>query len=409
MAGMKHAGSGGSRGEVSPLAVQLQQAWLHTQTPKAKKRPVSSSQLTNSCIPRLQQQEQQQSALESLSSIFPELAARLPQKKKPVLFSYFQEDEEPKAREVEVGFNDGALRSSSPSLFPPHDTLQSVANRIHSVTPPSSLAHRLPLSPVVHNSDSSEDLARAAPAVLASHIFSENSTSLASLQDAYSSPDDKGSTPRQGDATSPSDLADLDGVEFFMTEEEANTLEEYVNSFVDEEQESKKCMFVESSAYQAMAQELGDVIAGDDASRFDSETLDKVLYSDDWLNHILSNPVVADVLDGLKKDGSRTSFANDEAGDPLLDLNPGNSGLKGPSWTEMHPPEAATALGAQSSMSQCSFNSESLPACSEDALHHSHIPDGGGNGHHVSKPTSSPWTTNGHPVLPDDLHHLLLR
>jgi len=48
---MKHAGSGGSRGEVSPLAVQLQQAWLHTQTPKAKKRPVSSSQLTNSCIP----------------------------------------------------------------------------------------------------------------------------------------------------------------------------------------------------------------------------------------------------------------------------------------------------------------------------------------------------------------------
>jgi len=261
----------------------------------------------------------------------------------------------------------------------------------------------------VHNSDSSEDLARAAPAVLASHIFSENSTSLASLQDAYSSPDDKGSTPRQGDATSPSDLADLDGVEFFMTEEEANTLEEYVNSFVDEEQESKKCMFVESSAYQAMAQELGDVIAGDDASRFDSETLDKVLYSDDWLNHILSNPVVADVLDGLKKDGSRTSFANDEAGDPLLDLNPGNSGLQGPSWTEMHPPEAATALGAQSSMSQCSFNSESLPACSEDALHHSHIPDGGGNGHHVSKPTSSPWTTNGHPVLPDDLHHLLRR
>jgi hypothetical protein len=176
MAGMKHARSGGSRGEVSPLAAQLQQAWLHTQMPKAKKRPVSSSQLTNSCIPRLQLQEQQQSALESLSSIFPELAARLTQKKKPMLFSVFQEGEDPNPKEVEVGFNDDALRSICPFLFP-HDRLQSVVSGTQCVTtPPSPLPHRPPLSAttrVVHNSNSLAHLAPAAPADLASHFVSK--------------------------------------------------------------------------------------------------------------------------------------------------------------------------------------------------------------------------------------------
>jgi hypothetical protein len=355
MAGMKHARSAGSGGEVSPLAAQLQQAWLHTQMPKAKKRSVSSSQLTNS-LPVLQQQDQQQSALESLSSIFPELAATLPHKKKPTLFSFFQEGEALKPKEKEVRFKD----YSCPSLFP-HDTLQSVANRTHSVTPPSPLPRRPTLcasTPVVHNSDSLEHL--AAKPVLASHVFSENCT------------------PR----SSPSNLVDLDGVEFFMTEGE-------------------------SSAYQAMAQELGDLIAGDDASQFDSETLEKDLYSDDWLNDILSGPVVADISDRLK-DGSRSSFADDEAGDPLLDLDLGNSGLRA-SQTEMTPPEAAAAGALSWSMSQSSFNSESLTAFSEGALHHSHIPDGGDNSRHFSKPTKFQWNTNGNPVLPDNLHHLLLR
>ncbi len=357
MAGIKHARSGGSGGEVSPLAAQLQQAWLHTQMPKAKKRSASSSQLANS-LPVLQQQDQQQSALESLSSIFPELAATLPQKKKPRLFSFFQEGEALKPKEKEVRFKDYSLRSSCPSLFP-HDTQQSVANRTHSVTPPSLLPHRPTLcasTPVVHNSDSLEHL--AAKPVLASHVFSESST------------------PR----SSPSNLVDLDGVEFFMTEGE-------------------------SSAYQAMAQELGDLIAGDDASRFDSETVEKGLYSDDWLNDILGGPVVGDISDGLN-DGSRSSFADDEAGDPLLDLDLGNSGLRA-SQTEMPPPEEAAAGALSWSMSQSSFNS--LTAFSEDALHHSHIPDGGGNSRHFSKPTRFLWITNGNPVLPDNLHHLLLR
>jgi hypothetical protein len=411
MAGRKDAKSGGSEGEVSPLALQLQQAWVHTQMPNAKKRS-ASSQLTNSCMPPPQQREQQQSALESLSSIFPELAARLPQKKKPMLFPVFQEGEDPTPKEVEVGFTDDALRSSCPFLFP-HDRLQSVVSRTQCVTTPASpLPHRPPLSAttrVVHNSNSSAHLAPAAPADLASHFFSKNSTSLASLRDAYPSPDDKGTAPSQGEAgSSPPNLADLDGVDFFMTEGEANTFHEYVNSFVEEEPESNKCMFLESSAYQAMAQEVGDLIAGDDASQFDIETLEKALYSDDWLNDILGGPVVADILDGLKN-GSRNSFTNDEAGHPFLDLDPGNRALGAPSRTETQPPEAAAALGAQSSMSQCSFNSESLTACSEDSLHHSHIPDGGGNSHHVSKPTSSLWITNGHPVLQDDLHHLLFR
>jgi hypothetical protein len=415
MAGIKDAKSGGIGGEVSPLALQLQQAWVHTQMPNAKKRS-ASSQLTNSCMPPLQQREQQQSALESLSSIFPELArelaARLPQKKKPMLFSVFQEGEYPKPTEVEVGFNDDAFGSSCPFLFP-HDRLQSVVSRTQCVTtPPSPLPHRSPLSAttrVVHNSNSLAHLAPAAPADLASHFFFKNSTSPASLWDAYPSPDEEGSSPSQGEAgSSLSNLADLDRVGFFMTEGEANTFHEYVNSFLEEEPESNKCMFLESSAYQAMAQELGDLIAGDDASQFDSETLEKDLYSNDWLNDILDGPVVDDILDGLKN-GSRSSFTNDEAGDPFLDLDPGKRDLGAPSRTEMHPPEAAAALGAQSSMSQCSFNSESLTACSEDALHHSHIPDGGGNSRHVSKPTSSLWVTNGHPILQDDLRHLLFR
>ncbi|KAH8953861.1 hypothetical protein BDL97_08G049500 [Sphagnum fallax] len=359
MAGIKNVKSGGSGGEVSPLAAQLQQAWLHTQMPKAKKRSASSSQLTNS-LPVLQQQDQQQSALESLSSIFPELASTLPQKKKPRLFSFFQEGEALKPKEKKVCFKDYSLRSSSPSLFP-HDTLQSVANRTYSVTPPSPLPHRPTLcasTPVVHNSDSVEHL--AAKPVPASQVFSENCT------------------PR----SSPSNLVDLDGVEFFMTEGE-------------------------SSVYEAMVQELGDLIAGDDASQFDSETLEKDLYSDDWLNDILGGPVVADISDGLK-DGSRSSFADDETGDPLLDLDLGNSGLLA-SQIEMTPPEAAAAEDLSWSTSQSTFNSESLTAISEDALHHSHIPDGGGNSRHFSKPTEFLWVTNGNPVLPDNLHHLLLR
>ncbi|CAM6074416.1 unnamed protein product [Sphagnum tenellum] len=116
MAGINNVRSGGSGGEVSTLAAQLQQAWLHTQMPKAKKRSASSNQLTNS-LPVLQQQDQQQSALESLSSIFPELASTLPQKKKPRLFSFFKEGEALKPKEKKVRFKDYSLRSSSPSLF----------------------------------------------------------------------------------------------------------------------------------------------------------------------------------------------------------------------------------------------------------------------------------------------------
>jgi hypothetical protein len=48
-----------------------------------------------------------------------------------------------------------------------------------------------------------------------------------------------------------------------MTKGEANTFHEYVNKVMEEELESNKCMFVDSGAHQAMAQELGDLIVGD--------------------------------------------------------------------------------------------------------------------------------------------------
>jgi hypothetical protein len=49
-----------------------------------------------------------------------------------------------------------------------------------------------------------------------------------------------------------------------MTKGEANTFHEYVNNVLEEELESNKCVFVESDAHQTMAQELGDLIVGDD-------------------------------------------------------------------------------------------------------------------------------------------------
>jgi hypothetical protein len=71
--------------------------------------------------------------------------------------------------------------------------------------------------------------------------------------------------PSQGEANSSLyNLEDLNNVEFFMTKGEANTFHEYVNIVMEEELESNECMFVESGAHQAMVQELGDLIVGDD-------------------------------------------------------------------------------------------------------------------------------------------------
>ncbi len=99
-----------------------------------------------------------------------------------------------------------------------------------------------------------------------------------------------------------------------MTKGEANTFHEYVNIVMEEELESNKCMFVDNGAHQAMVQELGDLIVGDDVYQFDSETLETDLYLGNQLNDVFGGLAVTNTLYGFKN-GSRSSFTDDEAGD----------------------------------------------------------------------------------------------
>ncbi len=181
-----------------------------------------------------------------------------------------------------------------------------------------------------------------------------------------------------------------------MTKRKANIFLEHVNNVMEEELESNECMFVESGAHQTMEQELGDLIVGDDVFQFDSETLEKDLYLGNQLNDVFGCLVVANTLYGLKN-GSRSSFTNDEVSDPFVDLDLGNCGLQAPTRTQMHPLEVV--VGSQNNMSQCNFNFKYLTTCSKNALHHSHILDGGGNNPHVSKPSSSLWIKMGIPYF----------
>jgi hypothetical protein len=396
MSGSKHdrsggsgGGGGGGGGEGSPLATQLQQAWLHTQMPKTQKRSLISAPSRQS------KSSPDQSAFKSLSSIFPELAA-LPQEKKPMIFSVFQEGEQPKPKDLEATKDSF---SSCPSLFA--NITETVANSISS-TPPPSLPHRsLSASHVVQSSSSnSSERGGALASFLTTHSFSGSSSHASFAADA-NSPDWTEST-HSGEggevAGSLFNLAgDLDPVDSSVTSEgeDVNTFYSYLNNLMDDEPEHHKCMFVEATAFQAMAKELGDLI-GDDSSPAwsDSRTSEKDHDVDSWLEEIMRGPFPAEVPEGIKD--SSKSFTNDEV--ESLDLGNSDPWYNG---TDVHlHPEAALSMHP-------SLDSESLCGGSEDALKHSRVPNRLDS--HDSKSTISQQISIRHQISPVDLSQLLLR
>jgi hypothetical protein len=397
MAGSKHdrsggsGGGGGGGGEVSPLATQLQQAWLHTQMPKTQKRSLISAPSRQS------KSSSDQSAFKSLSSIFPELAA-LPQEKKPMIFSVFQEGEQPKPEDLEAKKDSF---SSCPSLFA--NITESVANSTSS-TPPPSLPHRsLSASHVVQSSSSnSSERGPALASFLTTHSFSGTS-SHASFAADTNSPDCTESTHSGEGGEVAGSLfnlaAELDPVDSSVTSEveDVNTFYSYLNNLMDDEPEHHKCMLMEATAFQAMAKELGDLI-GDDSSLAwsDSRTSEKDQDLDSWLEEIMRGPFPAEVPEGIKD--SSKSFTNDEA--ESLDLGNSDPWYNG---TDVHRhPEAAGPLRMHPSL-----DSESLSGGSEDALKHSHVPNRLDS--HDSKSTISQQISIGHQISPVDLNQLLLR
>jgi len=398
MAGSKHdrsggsgGGGGGGGGEVSPLATQLQQAWLHTQMPKTQKRSLISAPSHQS------KSSPDQSAFKSLSSIFPELAT-LPQEKKPMIFSVFQEGEQPKPQDLEARKDSF---SSCPSLFA--NITESVANSTSSPPPPSLPDRSLSASHVVQSSSSnSSEGGGALASFLTTHRFS-GSNSHASFAADTKSPDCTEST-HSGEggevAGSPFNFAaDPDPVDSSVTSEGevVNTLYSYLNNLMDDEPEHYKCMLVEATAFQAMAKELGDLIGDDSSSAWsDSRTSEKDQDVHSWLEEIMSGPFPAEVPEGIKD--SSKSFTNDEV--ESLDLGNSDPWYNG---TDVHRhPEAAGPLSMHPSL-----DSESLSGGSEDALKHSHVPNRLDS--HDSKSTISQQISIGHQISPVDLNQLLLR
>jgi hypothetical protein len=398
MAGSKHGRSGGSGGgEVSPLAAQLQQAWLKTQMPKTQKRSLISAPSQGKTGPEVQSPHsppvpfEEQSAFKSLSSIFPELAA-LPQEKKPMIFSVFQEGEGPKSRSLSLLPDDSS--NSCPSPF---DGMLSGAAKKKTTSSPSLQHRSLSASPaMLQSSNSFENLAAAAAAPV---LSTSRHSSLPSLADDYSPDYTTGSTPSEGEAGSPIDLQGLDTVDAAVGVEGKNIpFYHYLNSLLDEEPEHNKCMFVECSAYQAMAKELGDLIGDDSSVQSDTKSSDKEDL-DRWLDEITGGPLPDEVPpDGLEH--SYESFTGDKGCDLFQNLTVGNGG----SWAnevEMLPEAAGVQSIGPNLDSVCPSSLD------DDALHHSNMANGG-NGY-VSKPTVSQQISNGHHIPPVDLNYLLLR
>jgi hypothetical protein len=260
-----------------------------------------------------------------------------------------------------------------------------------------SLQHRsLSASPaMLQSSNPFENLAAAAAPV----VSMSGHSSLASLADAYSPDYTTGSTPSEGEAGSPIDLQELDTVDAAVGGERRNIpFYNYLNSLLDEEPEHNKCMFVQCSAYQAMAKELGDLIGDGSSLQSDTKSSDKEDL-DRWFDEITGGPLPDEVpADGLEH--SYESFTSDKGCDLFQDFAVGNGG----SWAnevEM----LSEAAGVQSIGPN--LDSGSPSSLHDDALHHSNMANGG-NGY-VSKPTVSQQISNGHHIPPVDLNYLLLR
>ena len=247
MAGYKHRRSGGSEGseQVSPLASQLQQAWLQTQMPKLQKRTFTSASSVSS-----QQQQQplhlsspssssssssssvrpslKQSALKSLSAIFPEIGDMPEEAVQPVISSVFEDGEEPTPIPTEIRQRNSRCLDYLFASF--------------------SLNEKPTMSSKKHTNRSISE-----PLIEPSLEFCSNSLSGISQEVLV------------GDPTA-TEYPDLDSTAEKVSEENKPFLSYLSDILMEESVEESKCMFMEISSYQAMAKELGDLIGHDSSS-----------------------------------------------------------------------------------------------------------------------------------------------
>ena len=330
MAGSKHGrsgGSGGSGGEASPLETQLQQAWLQTQMPKAPKRSfvsVSTNFSSNSnsnhhhhhrhhqSPPSLGAESQKPSAfsaLKSLSSLFPELA-NVPEERKAMISSVFEENEHPVP--IPAFIREKKVRA-----------LKTLFVDSNFVSAREAKTQRSLSASVAQQSSGSLDLSEICP-LSSSFSFSGSRTTPGTPGEELTYP--------SFDSSAPYD--DIETVTEVEVQQEKKPLFSYITEMLmDEKLEEKKCMFVEMTAYQAMAKELGDLISGDSppvsydlsfpgSSSYDSfpnpgdspSVPESEFHGeedhagvDSWIDEILGGPPPAELRDSP---GSKTKLGN---------------------------------------------------------------------------------------------------
>ena len=323
MAGSKHERSGGSEGtgEVSPLTAQLQQAWLQTQMPKLQKRtfmsgssaPRQPSRLSPSSGPIAEQ-----SALKSLSSIFPELA-NIPEEKKPMISSVFKDGEEPVPLPAVL---QNRKKDCLGIMFVDYSILEKEAKHKGPQTKRSISASH------VQRSSGSLDFSDSG------HLSSSHSFSGSTQRAESHAPSEDSLYPTRSGSQdtydAPKDFRELDPESAAKVEGETRPLFSYLSDMLmDETVDDRKCMFVEMSAYQAMAKELGDLI-GDDSppsppviqdSFPEFQNGDDTGLVDNWINEILNGPPPTELRDNFHYSGDGNGFA-DKNGNDYGELSP---------------------------------------------------------------------------------------
>ena len=401
MAGSKHErsrGTGGS-GEVSPLAAQLQQAWLQTQMPKVQKRSFTSvaKQQPSRLSPTFPVAEQ--SALKSLSSIFPELAS-MPEEKKPIISSVFKDGEEqhpiPAWQKHKSECLSYLIEGNLPALS------RTLRNLKESKVP---TLRSLSASLVEHSSESSS-FSVSGP-LSTSYSFSGTGTTH-----SHPEPDMEAFSPLPNvfentrSITSfadfePESAADVDPEAAAEIAEEKSPFFSYLsNILMDENMEERKCMFVEMSAYQAMAKELGDLISDDSppSPPFSPEAPEED--NESWIEGVLSGPLPAEADKQFL--GTGDGYAYEEASvidilSPHIDSDSGNNNT----LANGRDAESDFVPDSRSTWS----DSGVLPTSnSDEALFENAVTQ-----YVEIKPVVPPQSRNGVHIPPVDLTNLLMR
>jgi hypothetical protein len=214
-------------------------------------------------------------------------------------------------------------------------------------------------------------------------------------------------------------------------EEEKTPLFSYLTDILmDENVEEKKCMFVEMSAYQAMAKELGDLISYDlpqvpvaENSNPEFQCEEDGGGVDSWIDEILSGPLPEELRDSTDAKAELGYKHAQSPGEPCSHVA---SGLGcSTAWTDgKHKESEVTECQSAYAYPDSSLSPMESGNSAADALHYTLslspaesglcpdallYPEALANGYITSKPVDPSSTGNGAHIPPVDLTNLLLR